>query len=54
LAVLQEIKKDFATGEPSEKNFRKNIDYINKRSCKTCHLVHQPVTAIQQAWQEKN
>ena len=54
LAVLQEIKKDFATGEPSEKNFRKNIDYINKRSCKTCHLVHQPVAAIQQAWQQKN
>jgi len=54
LEVLQEIKKDFATGEPSEKNFRKNIDYINKRSCKTCHLVHQPVAAIQQAWQQKN
>ncbi|HCG73699.1 MAG TPA: hypothetical protein DE038_10400 [Nitrospina sp.] len=54
LGVLQEIKKDFATGEPSEKNFRKNIDYINKRSCKTCHLVHQPVAAIQQAWQQKN
>jgi cytochrome c556 len=54
LAVLQEIKKDFATGEPSEKGFRKNIDYINKRSCKTCHLVHQPAAAIQQAWQQKN
>jgi hypothetical protein len=54
LEVLQEIKKGFATGEPSEKNFRKNIDYINKRSCKTCHLVHQPVAAIQQAWQQKN
>jgi len=53
LAVLQEIKKDFATGEPSEKDFRKNIDYINKRSCKTCHLVHQPVAAIQQAWKQK-
>lgn len=54
LTVLQEIKKDFATGEPSEKDFKKNIDYINKRSCKTCHLVHQPVAAIQQAWQIKN
>lgn len=52
LAALQEIKKDFATGEPSEKVFKKNIDYINKRSCKTCHLVHQPVAAIQQAWQQ--
>jgi hypothetical protein len=54
LAVLQEIKKDFASGEPSEKDFRKNIEYINKRSCKTCHLVHQPVAAIQQAWQKKD
>ena len=54
LAVLQEIKKDFATGEPSEKNFKKNINYINKRSCKACHLVHQPVAAIQQAWKQKN
>ncbi len=53
LAALQEIKKDFSTGEPSEKVFKKNIDYINKRSCKTCHLVHQPVAAIQQAWQQK-
>ncbi len=54
LAVLQEIKKDFATGEPSEEVFKKNIDYINKRSCKTCHLVHQPVAAIQQTWQQKD
>jgi hypothetical protein len=53
LAALQEIKKDFATGEPSEKVFKKNIDYINKRSCKICHLVHQPVAAIQQAWKQK-
>ncbi len=53
LAALQEIKKDFATGEPSEKDFKKNINYITKRSCKTCHLVHQPVAAIQQAWQQK-
>ena len=53
LAALQEIKKEFATGEPSEKIFKKNINYINKRSCKTCHLVHQPVAAIQQAWKQK-
>ena len=53
LQALQEIKKDFATGEPSEKVFRKNIDYINKRSCKSCHLVHQPAAAIQQAWREE-
>lgn len=53
LAVLHEIEKDFSTGEPSEKDFKKNINYINKRSCKACHLVHQPVTAIQQAWQQK-
>ena len=54
LAALQEIKKDFATGEPSEKIFKKNINYINNRSCKACHLVHQPIAAIQQAWKQKN
>jgi hypothetical protein len=54
LAALQEIKKDFATGEPSEKVFKKNINYINNRSCKACHLVHQPTAAIQQAWKQKN
>jgi hypothetical protein len=54
LASLQEIKKDFATGEPSEKVFKKNINYINKRSCKACHLVHRPIAAIQQAWEQKN
>lgn len=52
--TLQEIKKEFATGEPSEENFRKNINYINKRSCKMCHLVHQPAAAIQRAWKQKN
>ena len=51
---LQEIKKDFATGKPSEKVFKKNINYINKRSCKACHLVHLPIAAIQQAWKQKN
>jgi hypothetical protein len=54
LAALKEIKKDFATGEPSEKVFKKNINYINKRSCKACHLVHQPIAAIQHAWKQKN
>jgi hypothetical protein len=54
LGILQEIKKDFATGEPSEKDFKKNIDYINKRSCKSCHLVHRPVAAIQEAWYKQN
>ena len=54
IQTLQEIKKDFATGEPSKKEFKKNIEYINNRSCKMCHLVHQPATAIQQAWKQKN
>ena len=54
IQTLQKIKKDFATGEPSKKDFKKNIEYINNRSCKTCHLVHQPAAAIQQAWKQKN
>jgi hypothetical protein len=54
LAALREIKKDFATGEPSKKVFEKKINYINKRSCKACHLVHQPAAAIQRAWKQKN
>ena len=54
IQTLQKIKKDFATGEPSKKEFKKNIEYINNRSCKTCHLVHQPAAAIQQAWKQKN
>lgn len=53
LDVLHEIKKEFATGEPSKQKFREGIDYINKRSCKMCHLVHQPAAAIQQAWKQK-
>jgi len=51
---LQKIKKEFATGEPSEKVFRKNMDHINKRSCKMCHLVHQPTAFIQRIWKQKN
>ena len=54
IKVLHDIKKDFATGEPSKKKFKKNIEYINKRSCKACHLVHQPAAAIQRSWKEKN
>jgi len=54
MKTLQEIKKGFATGEPSKKEFKKNIDYINKHSCKACHLVHQPTAAIQRAWKHKN
>jgi len=53
IKTLQEIKKDFATGEPSKKEFNKNIAYIKNRSCKACHLVHQPATAIQNAWKQK-
>ena len=49
---LKNIKKDFATGEPSEKFFRKNIDYINNRSCKVCHLIHQPAAFIQKTWNQ--
>ena len=51
---LKKIKKDFATGEPSEKIFKKNIDYINNRSCKMCHLIHQPTAFIQRTWKQKN
>ncbi len=54
MKTIQEIKKGFATGEPSKKKFKKNIDYINERSCKACHLVHQPTAAIQRAWKHKN
>jgi len=50
---LEIIKKDFATGEPSEKIFRKNINYINSRSCKMCHLIHQPAAFIQKTWKQK-
>ena len=51
---LQNIKKDFATGEPSEKIFWKNINYINNRACKMCHLIHQPAAFIQKTWEQKN
>jgi len=54
MAALQKIKKDFATGEPSEKVFQKNINLVNIRSCKMCHLVHQPAASIQHAWKQKD
>jgi len=54
IKTLHDIKKDFATGEPSKKKFKKNIEYINKHSCKGCHLVHQPTASIQRSWKEKN
>tara|TARA_B100001123_G_scaffold393271_1_gene473139 strand:- start:403 stop:1305 length:903 start_codon:yes stop_codon:yes gene_type:complete len=50
---LHKIKKNFASGEPSEKIFRKNINYIYNRSCKICHLVHQPAAFIQQTWKQQ-
>lgn len=48
--TLQEIKKDFASGEPDPKLFQKNMEYITNRSCKMCHLIHQPAAIIQGAW----
>ena len=51
--TLQKIKKDFATGQPSKKIFEKNIRYIHNRSCKICHLVHQPAAFIQRTWNQK-
>jgi hypothetical protein len=48
--ALQKIKKTFASGSPDTKIFQKNMEYISKRSCKMCHLVHQPSAIIQRAW----
>ena len=48
--ALQEIKKTFASGSPDKKLFQKNMEHISKRSCKMCHLVHQPSAIIQKAW----
>ena len=50
--ALQEIKKSFASGSPDTKLFQKNMEYISKRSCKMCHLIHQPPAIIQRAWSE--
>jgi hypothetical protein len=50
LDALQKIKKNFATGSPDKNLFQKNIEYISKRSCKMCHLIHQPPAIIQRAW----
>ena len=51
---LNNIKKQFATGEPSEKIFRKNINYIYNQSCKVGHFIHQPAAFIQKTWEQKN
>ncbi len=52
LEVVQDLKKDLATGEPSPEKFWESIETISIQSCKKCHLVHQPLTLIQQAWAE--
>ena len=52
--ALQEIKKTFATGTPDKKLFKKKMDYISEKSCKTCHMIHQPATIIQKAWKENS
>ena len=50
LDALQEIKKTIASGTPDTKLFQKKLEHISKRSCKMCHLVHQPSAIIQRAW----
>jgi nitrate/TMAO reductase-like tetraheme cytochrome c subunit len=52
LEVVQDMKKDLATGEPSPERFWENIETIGIQSCKKCHLVHQSLTLIQQAWEQ--
>jgi hypothetical protein len=49
---LQEVKKTFASGTLDTKLFQKKMEYISKKSCKKCHLVHQPTAIIQRAWQD--
>jgi hypothetical protein len=51
--ALQEIKKTFASGSPDIKIFNKSMEHITIRSCKMCHLVHQPPAIIQRAWSNK-
>ncbi len=52
LEVIQDIKKDLATGEPNPEKFWEIVETIGVQSCKKCHLVHQSFTLIQQAWAE--
>ena len=52
--ALQEIKKTFATGTPDKKLFKKKMDYISEKSCKTCHMIHQPAMIIQKAWKDNS
>ena len=49
---LQEIKKTFASGTPDIKLFQKKMGYISEKSCKMCHVVHQPTSIIQRAWRD--
>jgi hypothetical protein len=48
--ALQEIKKSYASGIPDAKLFQKKFEYISNRSCKMCHLIHQPAEIIQNSW----
>jgi hypothetical protein len=48
--ALQEIKKTFASGSPDTKLFQSKMEYISTRSCKMCHLIHQPPAITQRAW----
>ncbi len=52
LEVIQDLKKDLATGEPDPEKFWQSVETIGMQSCKKCHLVHQPLTLIQDAWSE--
>ncbi len=52
--ALQEIKKTFASGAPDKKLFKKKMNYISEKSCKTCHMIHQPATIIQKVWKENS
>ena len=51
LDALQEIKKNLASGTPDPKLFKKKIEHISMKSCKMCHLIHQPAAIIQRAWE---
>lgn len=50
LEVIQDLKKDLATGEPDPEKFWQSVENIGLQSCKKCHLVHQPLTLIKNAW----
>jgi hypothetical protein len=52
LEILQDMKKELATGEPNPKKFWKSVETIRIQSCKKCHLVHQSYTLIRHAWDQ--